>query len=106
MADKLRYGVIGIGNMGTAHIKLYSEGKIKEMVLQLPESFHKGKDGGHSFLNMCENKDGDLWTGFQTEQEKLALLGMATHVLMPLLPIEESHVLPGGMPYFRVEVDE
>ena len=33
MADKLRYGVIGIGNMGTAHIKLYSEGKIKEMVL-------------------------------------------------------------------------
>ncbi|MBM6866664.1 hypothetical protein H6A66_16095 [Bacteroides caecigallinarum] len=80
--------------------------EIKEMVLQLPESFHKGKGGGHSFLNMCENKDGDLWTGFQTEQEKLALLGMATHVLMPLLPIEESHILPGGMPYFRVEVDE
>ena len=33
MADKLRYGIIGIGNMGTAHIKLYNEGKIKEMVL-------------------------------------------------------------------------
>ena len=33
MADKLRYGIIGIGNMGTSHIRMYVEGKIKEMVL-------------------------------------------------------------------------
>lgn len=80
--------------------------EIKEMVLQLPDGFHKNKGGGWSFLNLCQDRNGDLWTGFQTEQEKLALLGMATHVLMPLLSIEESHILPGGMPYFRVEVDE
>lgn len=33
MVDKLRYGIIGIGNMGTSHIRMYVEGKIKEMVL-------------------------------------------------------------------------
>lgn len=80
--------------------------EIKEMVLQLPDGFHKNKGGGWSFLNLCQDRNGDLWTGFQTEQEKLALLGMATHVLMPLLSIEENHILPGCMPYFRVEVNE
>lgn len=33
MADKLRYGIIGIGNMGTSHINMYVDGKIKEMEL-------------------------------------------------------------------------
>lgn len=33
MAEKLRYGIIGIGNMGSSHIKMYTEGKIKEMEL-------------------------------------------------------------------------
>lgn len=79
--------------------------EIKEMIMQLPDGFHKGKGGGWSFLNMCQHKNGDLWTGFHTECEKLALLGMATHTLMPLIPIEESHILPNGMPYFRVETD-
>lgn len=33
MAEKLRYGIIGIGNMGSSHIKMYTDGKIKEMEL-------------------------------------------------------------------------
>lgn len=78
--------------------------EIKEMVLQLPDGFHKDKGGGWSFLNLCQDRNGDLWTGFHTEAEKLALLGMATHVLMPLVPIKDSYLLPGGMPYFRIEI--
>ena len=33
MAEKLRYGIIGIGNMGSSHIQMYTDGKIKEMEL-------------------------------------------------------------------------
>ncbi len=33
MSTKLKYGIIGIGNMGTSHIKQYIEGKINEMEL-------------------------------------------------------------------------
>ena len=33
MSEKLRYAIIGIGNMGTSHIRMYKEGKIKEMEL-------------------------------------------------------------------------
>ncbi len=33
MSTKLKYGIIGIGNMGTSHINMYLDGKIKEMEL-------------------------------------------------------------------------
>ena len=45
--------------------------EIKEMVLQLPDSFRKGKGGGHSFLNMCENRNGDLWTASRQNRKSL-----------------------------------
>lgn len=59
--------------------------------------------GGASFLQAACLKNGDLWTGFHTEVEKLCLLGMASRQLRMLLPREEWHYLPGGMPYFVVE---
>lgn len=33
LAQPVRYGIIGVGNMGTSHVKFYAEGKIKEMRL-------------------------------------------------------------------------
>lgn len=33
MENKVKYGIIGIGNMGSAHMKYYRDGKIKEMEL-------------------------------------------------------------------------
>lgn len=33
MAEKVRYGIIGVGNMGTSHIRMFTDGKIKEMEL-------------------------------------------------------------------------
>lgn len=33
MSNKLKYAIIGIGNMGTSHIRMYKEGEIKEMEL-------------------------------------------------------------------------
>lgn len=78
--------------------------EIKEMITQIPDSFFMGKGDGDSFLNLCQNKDGDLWTGFHAEVQKLALLGLATKMMSLLLPLEKSHILPGGMPYLRAEI--
>ena len=76
--------------------------EIKSIILHLPYELHL--ESGISFLDLCEDRDGNLWTGFHTEVEKLALLGMAIKTLVPLIPIQESHILPGGMPYFSVEI--
>lgn len=32
-AQPIRYGIIGVGNMGTSHVRFYKEGRIKEMRL-------------------------------------------------------------------------
>ena len=33
LAQPIRYGIIGVGNMGTSHVRFYKEGQIKEMRL-------------------------------------------------------------------------
>lgn len=81
--------------------------EIREMLLQLPEGFFKDKGGGASFLQAACAKDGELWTGFHTEVEKLCLLGLASKQMRMLTPDAEIWpMLPGGMPYLRVEIEQ
>lgn len=78
--------------------------EIREMLSQLPDGFFPGTGDGASFLQACSTKDGQLWTGFHTETEKLCLLGIAAKEMMILTPDPAIWIsLPGGMPYFRVE---
>lgn len=81
--------------------------EIREMLLQLPDGFFKDKGGGASFLQAACAKDGELWTGFHTEVEKLCLLGLASKQMRMLTPDAEIWpMLPGGMPYLRVEIEQ
>ena len=81
--------------------------EIREMLLQLPEGFFKDKGGGASFLQAACAKDGELWTEFHTEVEKLCLLGFASKQMRMLTPDAEIWpMLPGGMPYLRVEIEQ
>lgn len=77
--------------------------EIREMLLQLPEKFYQWEGGGASFIETCYTKDGQLWTGFHTEMEKLCLLGMASKQLGMIYKRNEWYKLPGNMPYFIVE---
>jgi hypothetical protein len=72
---------------------------ISELIDQLPEEFKEGM----SFLNMCNDKDGRQWTGFHRVMEQLVMLAMATEKLSLCAPREMWPVLPGGMPYYKVE---
>ena len=75
---------------------------IAEMLSQLPKEFQSGSGGGMSFLNACNNSDGEQWTGLHSVMEQLFALGMASSKVKCLLPRDMWKVLPGGMPYYVV----
>lgn len=79
--------------------------EIGQMLAALPLEFRASSAaGGWSFLNACTEADGTLWTGSQLIVDNLLALGIATKQAKILLPRELWASLPGGVPYFAVEV--
>jgi len=76
--------------------------KIMEFLKEMPEGFSKG--GGWSFLNLCNTKNGELWTGMHSIMEQLVCLGIAIEKVSYCLPREVWSALPGGMPYIQIKV--
>jgi hypothetical protein len=81
------------------------KGKIKELLRELPDSFHKGKGGGMSFLEACLDRHGNQWTGLHQRMDQLFMLGTAIGAVNMCLPREMWETLPGGMPYYVVDVE-
>ena len=79
-----------------------NEPVIIEMLNDLPDSFKKDGGGGMSFLNMCQDKEDNQWTGFHQTMDELVCLGNAIGKLSFLMPKEMWSILPGGMPYLVV----
>ena len=52
-----------------------------------------------SFLDLCTDKNGELWTGEHSTVDLLLQLGVATGDVEYLIPRNEWYSLPGGMPY-------
>lgn len=80
-----------------------NEKLITEMLADLPDDFKKSKGGGMSFLNMCNDKDGNQWADLHKTMDELVALGKAIGKLSFLMPREMWDVLPRGMPYIVVE---
>ena len=76
---------------------------ITSLLSQLPDEFHVGKGGGFSFLHACNDKDGNQW-GEHRQMEALFCLGLATEQVTECLPRELWVALPGGVPYYQVNV--
>ena len=79
-----------------------SKPEIIEMLNELPSQFKEKSGGGWSFLNACNDKDGNLWTGFQQTMEQLFQLGIGIGKVKCLMPRDMWKVLPGGMPYYVI----
>lgn len=80
--------------------------EVKAMLLELPLPFRMSegeKGGGWSFLNACNNKDDEQWTGFHAIMEQLFVLGIGLGLCEFQLPREVWSVLPGGMPYIGIK---
>ncbi len=77
---------------------------IIDLLNELPEQFHKRGGGGWTFLNACNDKNGRQWTGFHYEMEMLFMLGMAAGYVSELMPRDLWQILPGGMPYYMIDI--
>jgi len=76
--------------------------EIALMLDELPDSFKKTGGGGMSFLQACEDKHGNEWTGSHQRMEQLFQLGTGTGKVECLLPNNMWEMLPGGMPYYVI----
>jgi hypothetical protein len=79
------------------------EDEIMALLNELPKPFFETAGGGWSFLNACNDRNDDLWTGLHTVIEQLVCLGIAAGKISWLLPRNLWAALPGGMPYFVIK---
>jgi|PlaIllAssembly_1097288.scaffolds.fasta_scaffold00061_23 hypothetical protein len=73
---------------------------------ELDDRFMESNGGGWSFLQLCNDKDGELWTGDHAIMQELCVLAIATKQGRWCMPRELWPMLPGGVPYvvFNTEV--
>lgn len=75
---------------------------IMRMLLELPIPFRQSGGGGWSFLNACDDRHGNQWTGFHETMGMLFMLGQGIDKVTCPLPRDMWNVLPGGMPYYII----
>jgi hypothetical protein len=73
------------------------------MLAELPDMFKESGGGGWSFLNACDDRHGNQWTGLHQRMEQLFQLGIGIDKVECQLPREVWPALPGGMPYYIVK---
>lgn len=98
--------VIGIGSEYHFHperLESHRE-EIKEILSNLNPTFFKSGGGGWSFLNMCNDKNDEQWTGFHSRMSQLMVLGMGLDLVSYLMPREMWGMFSGGMPYIVVNL--
>lgn len=76
--------------------------EIEAMLDELPDEFKQSGGGGWSFLNACNDKHGEQWTGLHQRMEQLFQLGMAIGRVKLQSPRWMWSALPGGMPYYVI----
>jgi len=77
---------------------------IIRMLLSLPAGFRTDVGEGGSVAAMIERGDGVIWSMDMSDVEKLVALGIASGLMTFCAPREKWHMLPGGLPYVRVEI--
>lgn len=105
--DKSNYvkaeGIMNTVGFHPGRLELHKE-EVTELLQELPKEFLKSGGGGWSFLNACQDKHGNQWTGLHQTMEQLFLLGIALGKVAFQLPREVWSALPGGMPYLVVDI--
>lgn len=96
-------GVVRPVGMNPAKLEKHRR-EIIAMLSMLPREFLADGGGGWSFLNACNDKNGEQWTGSHARMEQLFQLGQGIGAVKSLLPRETWPILPGGVPYFMVTV--
>jgi hypothetical protein len=96
-------GIVNAAIFNPAAIASHQD-EIRDLVAELPDEFRRSGGGGWSFLNACFDRHGQQWTGEHRTMEMLFMLGIAAGVVTEQLPRELWVQLPGGMPYYCVDL--
>ena len=72
---------------------------IKSLLDQIKPEFHLSGGGGWSFPNLCEDREGNQWTGLQQTCDLLVCLALASGMGEFPMPRNLWEILPGGVPY-------
>lgn len=92
-----------VTNFGFHPVRLESHRtEIAAELRDLPTEFYADGGGGWSFLNMCVNKAGIQW-GEHKNMEQLVCLGIGLGLVKEVMP-DMRHVMPGGMPYYVIDL--
>lgn len=85
------------GNLALNAAKVAEHKKaIKELIDQLPYQINEGM----SFLDMCFDQYGHMWTVLHKDVDKLIMLGLAADLLAYCVEDTDYwHLLPSGLPY-------
>ncbi len=100
--------VEGIINIYMFNIKRIEESKpeIKEILEDMQDTFFFNK-GGDTFLNLCEDRHGELWTGLHYRVEELVVLGIAAgYIEYKFANREMWKMFPGEMPHLYIDLRE
>ena len=76
--------------------------EVREILNEMPETFHMKGGGGWSFLNLCMDKNNNQW-GEHANMDELCVLAIGLKMGKWLMPRDVWEVLPGGMPYVGFE---
>ena len=76
--------------------------EIAKELSSLPQEFYDNGGGGWSFLEMCNDNNGVQW-GEHMNMEQLVCLGIALEMVKELIP-GMSNILPGGVPYYVIDI--
>lgn len=79
--------------------------KVNEWLRALPHQFRRNVGGGWSFLEACNQENGIQWTGLHQRMEQLFSLGLGLKLVELQMPREMWRILPGGMPYYVINVE-
>jgi len=77
--------------------------EVANWLLALPSPFLESKGGGWSFLNACQDRNDEQWTGLHVRMDQLFSLGIGLGLAGYLMPRDMWEVFPGGMPYVVVK---
>jgi len=78
--------------------------EIERLIGELPPPFLMSEGGGWSFLNLCQDRHDQQWTGSHATMEALCCLAIAAERAAWLLPREMWGLLPGSMPYVGFQI--
>lgn len=93
--------VEGVTGNFALHLQRLEEQReiVTALLAELPAEFKKG----YTFLNICTNKNGVLWTGEHRICEQLIVMAIGLKLMDYCMPRQMWDILPDGVPYIIVK---